>query len=151
MDFGFNHPLLTPYDFNSDLKGCYKEGIHENWELYIELKSWNSSFGQSPIWLTIKLTRECFWPKGNLRPVLGSHRSHAGWCETPCIYILQESTLILCWGSILRKLFHWLSSTGLKDRSLSGYFKVPTSDKTLTKTSSPLYNAILGTGLFPDC
>ena len=30
MDFGFNHPLLTPYDFNSDLKGCYKEGIHEN-------------------------------------------------------------------------------------------------------------------------
>ena len=34
MDLGFNHPLLSPYDFNSDLKGCYKEGIYENlnWE-----------------------------------------------------------------------------------------------------------------------
>ena len=30
MDLGFNHKLLSPYDFNPDLKGCYKEGIYEN-------------------------------------------------------------------------------------------------------------------------
>ena len=27
MDLGFNYQLLTPYDYNSDLKGCYEEGI----------------------------------------------------------------------------------------------------------------------------
>ena len=30
MDLGFNHPLLSPYDFNSDLKDCYKEGFYGN-------------------------------------------------------------------------------------------------------------------------
>ena len=30
MDLGFNHPLLSPYDFNSDLKDCYKEGLDGN-------------------------------------------------------------------------------------------------------------------------
>ena len=30
MDLGFNHPLLTPFDFISDLKGCYKEGLYKN-------------------------------------------------------------------------------------------------------------------------
>ena len=30
MDFGFHNPLLTPYGFNSDPKGCYKEEIYEN-------------------------------------------------------------------------------------------------------------------------
>ena len=30
MDFCFNLPLLTPYDFSSDLKGCYIDGIYEN-------------------------------------------------------------------------------------------------------------------------
>ena len=30
MDLGFNHPLLSPYDFNSDLKDYYKEGLYGN-------------------------------------------------------------------------------------------------------------------------
>ena len=30
MDLGFIHPFLSPYDFNSDLEGCYKEGLYEN-------------------------------------------------------------------------------------------------------------------------
>ena len=30
MDWGFNYPFLSPYDFNSDLEGCYKEGLYEN-------------------------------------------------------------------------------------------------------------------------
>ena len=30
IDLSFNHQLLSPYDFNSDLKDCYKEGLHEN-------------------------------------------------------------------------------------------------------------------------
>ena len=30
MDLGFNHKLLSPYDFNPVLKGCFKEGIYEN-------------------------------------------------------------------------------------------------------------------------
>ena len=28
MDLGFNHKILSPYVFNPDLKGCYKEGIY---------------------------------------------------------------------------------------------------------------------------
>ena len=38
-------------------------------------KSWNSSFWQTASLLVSKLTREYFWPKSNLRPILGSHRS----------------------------------------------------------------------------
>ena len=30
MDLGFIHPFLSPYDFKSDLEGCYKEGLSEN-------------------------------------------------------------------------------------------------------------------------
>ena len=30
MNLGFIHPFLSPYDFNSDLEGCYKEGLYEN-------------------------------------------------------------------------------------------------------------------------
>ena len=30
MDLGFIHPFLSPYDFNSDLEGCHKEGLYEN-------------------------------------------------------------------------------------------------------------------------
>ena len=30
MDSGFIHPFLSPYDFNSDLEGCHKEGLYEN-------------------------------------------------------------------------------------------------------------------------
>ena len=30
MDLGFIHPFLSPYDFHSDLEGCYKEGLYEN-------------------------------------------------------------------------------------------------------------------------
>ena len=30
MDLGFIHPFLSPYDFNSNLEGCYKEGFYEN-------------------------------------------------------------------------------------------------------------------------
>ena len=30
MDLSFIHPFLLPYDFNSDLEGCYREGIYEN-------------------------------------------------------------------------------------------------------------------------
>ena len=98
MDLGFIHPFLSPYDFNSDLEGCYKEGLYENlngkaygsnnalqkeeildighpvyWATFT--RSWNSSFWKSPVWLTVKPISECFWPKGNFRPVLGSHRS----------------------------------------------------------------------------
>ena len=30
MDLGFFHPFLSPYDFNSDLEGCYREELYEN-------------------------------------------------------------------------------------------------------------------------
>ena len=30
LDLGCIHPFLSPYDFNSDLEGCYKEGLYEN-------------------------------------------------------------------------------------------------------------------------
>ena len=39
-------------------------------------KSLNSSLRQSPSWTIIKLIVVCFWPKSNLRLILGWHRSH---------------------------------------------------------------------------
>ena len=30
MDLGFIHPFPLPYDFNSDLGGCYKAGLYDN-------------------------------------------------------------------------------------------------------------------------
>ena len=41
-------------------------------------RSYNSYFFSSSSWLTVKLISVCFWPKSNLRPVLGSHRSPLG-------------------------------------------------------------------------
>ena len=37
--------------------------------------SWNSSLGQSSSWITLEPIWWCFWPKGNLRPILWSHGS----------------------------------------------------------------------------
>ena len=39
-------------------------------------KSFNYSLNQSPSWTILKLIVVCFWPKSNLRPILGWHRSH---------------------------------------------------------------------------
>ena len=38
--------------------------------------SWNSSLGPSSSWMIVKLIRWCFLPKGNLRLILLSLRSH---------------------------------------------------------------------------
>ena len=40
--------------------------------------SWNSSLGQSSSWITLEPIWWCFWPKGNLRPILWSLGSLRG-------------------------------------------------------------------------
>ena len=62
MDLGFNHKLLSPYDFNSEEKIL---DIGHPVTLYIELDSPDPEIRpqvlrKSPIWLTVRIISECF-------------------------------------------------------------------------------------------
>ena len=50
MDLGFNHKLLSPYDFNPVLKGCFKEGIYENINAYEKLMALKMLYRKKKSW-----------------------------------------------------------------------------------------------------
>ena len=63
MDLGFIHPFLSLYDFNSDLEGCYKEGLYEN----LNGKAYG---GENALYIELDLPDPEFLPSEN--PLSGS-------------------------------------------------------------------------------